>query len=60
MASFETKQLAHDLYLMRNEPKAMCEKFHALPADVKKQLTEYVFSCVDNQDWKTAPTKDEQ
>lgn len=59
MASFETKQLAHELYLMRDNPKEMFERFIALPADVKKQLQEYVLSCVDNQSWKTPPTKDE-
>ena len=61
MASFDTKQLAHDLYLIRNDSKEMCEKFHALPADVKKQLKEYVLAAVDKNEapWKTAPTKDE-
>lgn len=61
MASFEIKQLAHDLYLMRDTPKAMCEKYWALPTDVKKQVQEYVLASVDGNEtpWKTAPTKDE-
>lgn len=61
MASFETKQLAHDLYLIRNDPKVMCEKYWALPTDVKTQLKEYVLASVDGNEtpWKTAPTKDE-
>ena len=61
MASFETKQLAHELYLMRGNPKEMSEKYWALPTNVKNQLREYVFASVDGDEtpWKTAPTKDE-